>query len=186
MKNIMSKLKKGLVGIALGGGILVGAGYKLNKDFPGETLEDYIGGTNKIQIYENGEEKEMKVKVYPLWKVKPNHCSQYARMITESMGNKINPGNAWDLVKNNENYKYGEKELSPGDLVGLYHPESSYRKGKNGEEREYSHVATYLGKNKENQEIYAEQRCKVSRITTLEQFKKYGWIPKRIIKAEKK
>lgn len=181
----MSKLKKILLGTILAGGIGIGTGYKLNKDFPGETLEDYIGGTNKVQIYEEGEEKEMKVKVYPLWKVKPNHCALYARLITESMGNEINRGNAWDLVKNNENYKYGEQELSPGDLVGLYHAESAYRKGKNGEEREYSHVATYLGKNKEGKEIYAEQRGKKSRITTLDQFQKYGWEPKRIIKVKK-
>lgn len=181
----MSKLKKGLVGIALGGGILLGAGYKINEGLTGATLQDYIGGINKVQIYEDKGEEELELKVYPLWEIKPNHCSQYARMITESMGNKINPGNAWDLVKNNENYKYGEKELSPGDLVGLYHPESSYRKGKNGEEREYSHVATYLGKNKENQEIYAEQRGMNSRITTLKEFEKEGWKPKRIIKAKK-
>lgn len=173
-KNLARKI--GIAAIALTGGA-----YMITNRISGATIQDYIGGKNRVQIYENGKGKEMIIPVYPIWETKPNHCSLYARLVTENMGNKINRGNAWDLPTNNENYEYSPEKLSPGDIVGLYNPESKF----NTEGREYSHVATYLGKNKEGEKIYAEQRGMDSRITTAKEFEKQGWIPKRIIKAKK-
>lgn len=178
MKKV-SNLKKGLIGIALGTGLVLGTAYKVNEAYNGTTMQDYIGGSNKVQIYEDGKEKELEVKVYPLWKVKPNHCSQYARLTTENLGNELEyPGNAWDLKERNENYEYSPEKLSKGDLVTFYHPNSSYNK----EGRNETHVAACLDNTRG---IYAEQRGMNSRITTIEEFKKEGWEPRRIIKVKK-
>jgi len=179
-----SNIKKSLLGIALAGGILIPSAYKTNEKINGATFQDYFGGKNVAEIYEGGKKEEIIVPVYPIWEVKPNHCSLYARLTTENLGNEINRGNAWDLIKNNENYEYSPEKLSKGDIVGFYNPKSKYNIGKNGEKRAYSHVATYLGKNKNGEEVYAEQRGQDSRITTASEFKEQGWIPKRIIKTK--
>jgi cell wall-associated NlpC family hydrolase len=85
------------------------------------------------------------------------------------------------LCKSNSNLEYNESSLKKGDLVLFYNPKSSYQKdGRTG-----SHVAVYLGMDKFNRSVYAEQRGIDSKITTSEQFKNEGWIPKKIILPKK-
>jgi hypothetical protein len=181
IKTKKSRLEKTLKGICLGLGITLGA-YGTVNFYTGATLQDYFGGENKVSVYENGEEKELTIPVYSLLKVGPSKCSKYARLTTESLGNKINRGNAWDLEKNNPSIAYNEAKLSKGDLVLLYNPKSKYQI----ENRVGSHVVVYLGRDKENNQLYAEQRGIDSKITTLEEFNEEGWTPKRIILSNKK
>lgn len=143
----------------------------------GASLNEYLKGNKEVMIYENGVEKKVSLPIYSLFSVPPSHCSKYSRLVTESFGNKINPGNAWDLALNNPSGEYNSETLQQGDLVLFYNPSSKYQI----ENREGSHVAVYLGKNKENDSVYAEQRGICSRVTSSKQFCKEGWTPKRII-----
>jgi len=83
------------------------------------------------------------------------------------------------LYNNNPSLDYDKNSLKKGDLVLFYNPNSSYQR----ENRLGSHVAVYLGEDKENHSVYAEQRGINSRIITSEQFKSEGWSPKKIIFA---
>lgn len=92
----------------------------------------------------------------PIFYVRPYHCSAYATIAANILGLNYAPANAWDLPKKNhvlwsgEAYsledlisKYG-KEPPIGAILGLYNPSSSF----NSEEREFTHVAVYIGNSK--------------------------------------
>lgn len=177
--------RNALVSILVGASLALTGAHQIDKMRSGVTLKDYIGGKNKVTIYEDGIEKKLEVPVYPIWKTPPSHCALYAKLTTEALGNSINRGNAWEVEKRNPSYEYSPETLSQGDLVGFYNPKSTYNFGKDNEKREYSHVATYLGRDANRKEIYAEQRGRKSRITSIDQFTKEGWTPKKIIKVRK-
>ncbi|MEA3414087.1 MAG: hypothetical protein U9Q99_00990 [Nanoarchaeota archaeon] len=143
--------------------------------------KELIGGTNYANVMENGKLTKIEVPVYPLWKVGPNNCSLYSRLITEKFGNKINKGCAWDLPSLNKSSKYNLHKLSKGDIVLFYNPTSSY----NNKEREGTHVACYLGTNKKGEELFAEERGYKTKITTINKFKKKGFKPIKIIYPKK-
>ena len=156
---------------------VIGTGIVLTLLAGGLFKKELIGGTNYADITENGKTNKIEVPAYPLWKVGPNNCSLYSRLVTEKLGNKINKGCAWDLASLNKSSEYDSQKLTKGDIVLFYNPESPYNKG----ERKGTHVACYLGQNPEGKKVFAEQRGYKTKITNMDEFKNKGYKPVKTI-----
>jgi len=121
------------------------------------------------------------IPAYSTFKLGPFNCSKLTRLIAEKLFNlNYSPSAAWDrryhceqvIPLSGELNRYSD-QLEPGSIVGIKIPNSEYNKGKDeqGKERAYSHVAIYIGKDKDSNPLFADQyktRVRVQNLSKLE------------------
>jgi hypothetical protein len=114
------------------------------------------------------------------------YCARYAVLAAKKLTNsQYCSANAWDFAKRNKlidkingNLEDHLGLLIPGTtIIGYYNPGSKY----NSPEREVTHVAVYLGRDK-NREIYlAEEAGSIQRKISGSEIERKGFIPRQII-----
>jgi len=140
----------------------------------------------------------VRVPKYNPLKVFPGNCSGYVRRAAWDLFRKeFSASNAWDRrfkdtlvgrVCDNEGLETAEQKgvLKPGMIIGVYYPHSLHLNSENMYEEKvpYTHNMIYLGRNKENGMVFAEQFGTRTRVRTLEEFAEDNLEPREIIDSK--
>ena len=116
----------------------------------------------------------------PTYDYPKEYCAAYAtRVARDKFGKKFIYSNAWDMrynnkrimeIKNNSQINKAIKKgvLLPGMIVGIYYPQSKYlrKKDKTGNPVKYTHLAVYVGIDKNGKPTFYHQfKEKIQKIT---------------------
>lgn len=135
----------------------------------------------EVEVYEGNSMKHLKVPVYSNDKVPQNNCARYVRYSADNLFNETLPQrDSWDMryfmrnVAEIEEKNWDEsltelaknETLKPGMVAGIYNPNSHFkdRKDIKGKQAKYTHVALYIGKNKDGEPLFAEKFVDETRI----------------------
>ena len=153
----------------------------------GATLAGLVIGNRNSQ--ENSQEINLSVKnsaedvpfgpVYSTNSVPANMCSRYVRVAAKDLfGIQYPHANAWDIrdhatvseipIKSKEELIKLAKEgfMKRGMALGLYNPKSKYNDVARDDGAGYTHVALYLGMDKEGKMYFADKFGKETRERT--------------------
>lgn len=176
------------IGTILGTTALAGAMTKTN-------LYD---GKIPVEVKSSAGTRTIEAPVFNPLKLSPLHCAAYARMTAKQLyGLKFNPADAWNYpyhneqvaeIQNSEDLERLEKQglISEGCIVGIYNPTSPNNKrlDEKGNPVKYTHVAVYLGRNPQTNEMqFAHQYGAKTKVNSLSELTKTGLQPKAVFKT---
>ncbi|PIN90220.1 hypothetical protein COU60_01920 [Candidatus Pacearchaeota archaeon CG10_big_fil_rev_8_21_14_0_10_34_76] len=126
--------------------------------------------------FENSDGDNIRFPIYKLGPVDEGGvpkgwCAGYARRVANNLfGRNYEPNSAWNFRYEYESIpieglrdlrsKFKNKILTPGDLIGLYYPDSELngvQRDKRGRISTYTHMAVFLGENVNNLLVFGQQ-----------------------------
>ena len=202
-------LKKYLIRSAIVGSLyLLGNNFKFSENlFSKDVLNsfwkhDFKNITKEPNALENLIKNDSsfyseKIKA-PKYKIKNDHCSEYAVLSAKKLFNKdYNPEHSWNLryynkiiseVKNKGELICLAEDaiLRPGMIVGFDNPNSRYKnqRDRKGKKAEYTHVSLYLGTNGKDLQFAHQFGKKIEKINLDELINK-DLMPKEVLDSEK-
>jgi hypothetical protein len=172
--DILGIIGSSLLGLALGAGVgSCGKNYN-------NSVENAIKEPARVEKVEKLADlvldKILEGRVYSSSQVPANMCSRYVRLVAKDLFGIAYPGvDAWELrnspgideipVKSNKDLeKLAEFEfLLPGMVLGLYNPQSKYNSRAEESGAGYTHVALYLGRDKNGKLYFSDKFGKNTR-----------------------
>jgi len=127
----------------------------------------------------------------PKYRLKSENCAGYARRAAQKLFKKeYSYGDDWDMVYRNkiisevkdstDIYKLiNQKNLKPGMIIGFKNPHSNHKNKKDEKRKKvtYTHVALYIGVNKNFEPEFIHQEEKTIKKSTLRQMYKSDYKP---------
>ncbi len=152
-----------------------------------------------VTAFDNSDKRvDYSIPTYNSLKLPPNNCARYVTMAAHDVfGLNYIRGNAWDLrydnrivssvEKGNLERLASEKTIQPGMTVGIFNPSSRYLKSpdKNGNQKKYTHVVLYLGRDSHGEPLLAHQYGVRVRVETYGSLRKKGLEAREILAPKK-
>jgi len=122
--------------------------------------------------------------------IKNNLCARYVRLAARNYGHNFVGADAWDFAEKNKlvaevngDLKKYKSFLTPKkSVVSFFYNKSRYNK--NG--RKVTHVALYVGDNKDGEMVFIENAGSAQRAITYPQLLSKGYNPREIIDPKEK
>lgn len=162
---------------------------------------------NKTEIFAKNETKNIPdtliYKKYvedikaPRYKLAPENCARYLiKSAKKLFGKEYVSANAWNMQYHNEVISkvndssdiinlIKKEKLTPGMAVGFYNSKSKYKNYKDEKRKKVTctHIALYVGLNKDFKPEFIHQNGKKINKSTITQMYKLGYKPKIILDA---